>query len=305
MAQGQADVPDAIAWAYPAAKEKMPFPKLPETAEYRVKGSPLVFTGEQLNKAEDPIDWLPDEHKTMPSIVAHGDHARKIEPCGGCHAPNGQGFLEIPNIGGLPAGYIAEQLNEFAAGRRHSSVPARPPAAYMAGIAPKLTEAEIAEVASYFSSVTRKRPIVRVVESDKVPATRPHFEGWLELAAGGGTEPIGRRIVEVAEDFDRMWAGDPFVLTVAYAPPGSIARGKALTHEGAQPCASCHGANFKGMGKAPPLAGRDPHYLARALWDIKSGARSGPAVALMQAPAGRLDADQIVDVVAYLASLEP
>jgi cytochrome c553 len=87
--------------------------------------------------------------------------------------------------------------------------------------------------------------------------------------------------------------------------PGAIERGKALTHQGAQPCVSCHGADLKGKDKAPPLAGRDPHYLARALWDIKSGARSGPTVALMQKPVAGVTEDQIVDIVAYAASLAP
>ena len=41
------------------------------------------------------------------------------------------------------------------------------------------------------------------------------------------------------------------------------------------------------------------------LWDIHSGARSGPAVALMQAPAAGLSAADMTDISAYLASLKP
>lgn len=298
------ELPPSIAWAYPAAKEKMPLPELPAATQFRVAGSSLSYTGDQINKMADPVDWLPAEHPPMPSVVAHGDHERKLEACGGCHGMNGQGFLEIPNLAGLPAGYIVEQLHELASGRRHSSVADRPPAAFMAMMAGQLSETEMADAAKFFSSITQRPRLIRVIETDRAPATRAHFDGWQELAPGG-SEPLGRRIVEVAEDFDQQWAGDPHSGSVAYVPEGAIERGKALVHQGAQACVSCHGANLRGIGRAPPLAGRDPHYLARALWDIKSGARGGPAVALMQKPAARISGDQIVDIVAYLASLAP
>ena len=41
------------------------------------------------------------------------------------------------------------------------------------------------------------------------------------------------------------------------------------------------------------------------LWDIRTGARNGPAVAAMQAPAKGLSEAEITDVVAYLASRKP
>lgn len=41
------------------------------------------------------------------------------------------------------------------------------------------------------------------------------------------------------------------------------------------------------------------------LWDIRTGARRGPAVAQMVAPAAGLREGEITDVVAYLASREP
>jgi len=109
--------------------------------------------------------------------------------------------------------------------------------------------------------------------------------------------------VLVADNFDEMWAGDPLAMAVAYVPNGSVAQGKSLVAQIG--CASCHGPELKGMGDVPALAGRNPHYLARALWDIKSGARGGATVALMQKPAAALSEDQIVDVAAYLASLMP
>jgi cytochrome c553 len=280
-------IPDAIAWAYPRAPEKMPFPKLPPAATFHVEGSMLSLTGEQINAMEGQVDWLPGDHPSPPGIVLKGDKARKIVACGDCHGMNGTGFLNIPNLAGLPKAYIAEQLRELAAGRRHSSQSERQPEGYMAYIAGKLSETEVKEVAAYFSAISKHPRLVKVVETDSVPHTYAHSDGWQMLSPDGGSEPLGRRIVLVADNFDEMWAGDPLAMAVAYVPNGSVAQGKALVAQIG--CASCHGPELKGMGDVPALAGRNPHYLARALWDIKSA----------------LSEDQIVDVAAYLASLMP
>ncbi len=293
-----------IRWAYPVLKEKTPYPKLEPTVEYTVKGSIRVLTGDQLNLMDDPVDWTPSEHPVPPKIVAHDDRDRKLEACGACHGMKGQGGIDVPDIGGLPANYIAEQLHEFAKGRRRSSDPDRDVSGRMAAFASKLSESEIRDAARYFSSVTRSPLPVRVIEAERVPATRANHD-WLELVPGGVSEPIGRRVIEVAEDFNQMWIGDPNSGIEAYVPTGAIARGKALVHHGANPCITCHGPTLRGVGKVPPLAGRAPYSLARAIWDIKSGARNGAAVSLMKKPASELTADQIVDVVAYLASLTP
>jgi len=304
-AEDKGTIPPSLIWAYQVPPEKMPFPELPAAQKYRVAGSLLAYTGDQLNKMDDPVDWRPADHPTPPEIVAHGAHDRDIEACGGCHGMDGQGFLAVPNLGGLPAAYIAEQLREFAAGRRHSASLDRPGEAYMAKIAGKLSPAEVKATADYFSRITRPPFPIHVTETDTAPRTFIHHDGWQELAPEGGREPIGRRVVLVAEDFPQMWLGDPLAGATAYVPPGAIKRGEDLVRHAAQACTSCHGARLEGMGTVPPLAGRNPQYLSRQLWDIKSGARGGPAVAQMQKPAEAISADQIVDVVAYLTSLTP
>lgn len=296
---------DEPSWAYPASKDKIPFPQLPADAIFHVEGSPLSYSGDQLNKMENPVDWLPRAHPPPPGIVTEGDHARQLEPCGACHGIGGEGQMGPPSLSGLPADYIAEQLREFASGRRMSSVAGWDEAGFMIDEAKKLTEAEIEATARYFSALGRHTRPVTVIETDQAPATRPNFYGWLDLVPGAPPEPLGRRVVEVAKDLDKVLAGDPYSPIIAYVPKGAVERGKALAHLGAPPCVSCHGAGLKGMGKAPPLAGRDPHYLARALWDIKTGARRGPSVAPMQRPIAAISADQIADIVAYLASLPP
>jgi cytochrome c553 len=292
-----------LAWAYPEAAPA-PLPEAPAGAQH-VPGSKLTLTQAQVNDDANPPDWFPAEHPPAPAVVAHG-RPDGPKPCAACHLFNGEGFIGAPSLAGLSAEYIAEQVHEFQSGRRVSSEAGRPATAEMIAVARKVSDPELARAAAYYAALP-PQPWIRVVETPTVPATRPDHYGWRDLVPGGRREPIGNRIIEVPEDFARMTLEDPHSGIVAYVPPGSIARGEALVRSGhgGEPCNSCHAANLHGLGQAPPLAGRSPSYLARMLWDIKTGARGGPAVAAMQGPAGALSDADIVDVTAYLASLSP
>jgi cytochrome c553 len=293
----------SLAWAYPKAAQA-PLPEAPPGVLH-VPGSKLTFTKAQVDDDENPVDWFPDEHPLAPAIVAHAP-PKAPPPCAECHMFNGQGFLAIPNLSGLPAAYIVQQVEEFRTGRRLSWEKDRPATREMIEVAQKVSDKDLAEAAAYFAALP-KAPRYRVVEADKAPVTKPNFYGWLDITPGA-SEPIRGRDIEVAEDFPDMALGDPHTGVVVYAPPGAIARGAALVKSGGhngQPCAACHGADLRGMGDTPALAGRSAAYLARMLWDIKTGARQGPAVTAMQAPAAHLDEADIADVVAYLASLPP
>jgi cytochrome c553 len=294
---------DGLAWAYPhAAKAPMTMPSGP----FHVPGTPLTMTLAQVNDDANPPDWFPGEHPAPPPIVVH-QGPDGVTPCGACHLINGQGFLGAPNLAGLPAAYIVEQVREFRSGRRLSWETNRPATKEMIDEAKTVSDTELAQAAAYFAGLHRA-PWVRVVETDTVPKTRPDHEGWLDIDPNGGREPTKGRVIEVAEDWSRMELEDPHSGIVAYVPVGAVARGQALVQSGGKgglPCAGCHGADLKGMGAAPPLAGRSAAYLARMLWDIRTGARSGPAVAPMQAPAAGLSEADITDITAYLASLKP
>ena len=131
---------------------------------------------------------------------------------------------------------------------------------------------------------------------------------YLDLVPNGELQPIGDRIIEVPQDPARMVLEDPGSGIIDYVPPGAVRRGEALVRTGGpggQPCAGCHGSGLRGQEETPPLAGRSAAYLARMLWDMKTGARNGPAVAQMRTPAAGLTRADITDIVAYLASLRP
>jgi cytochrome c553 len=208
-------------------------------------------------------------------------------------------------LNSLPAAYIAQQMAAYKSGARTSAAPQRAPQALMIGVAKSASDEDIAAAAAYFSQLAPKQNI-RVVEASQVPRT--NVVGWVLVPTGSGQEPIGERVVEVPEDPKQFQLRDSHARFIAYVPPGSLARGEALVRTGAGrtvACAACHGDGMKGAGAVPPLAGRSPSYLARQLYDFRTGARSGESAQVMKPAVVNLTQDDIVAIVAYLASLRP
>jgi cytochrome c553 len=160
--------------------------------------------------------------------------------------------------------------------------------------------------ADYFAGLEPK-PWIRVVEAKTVPIT--HVAGYMLVPdSGGGTEPIGQRIVETPENVEQTELRDSGSGFVAYVPAGSIARGGTLVKTGGgktTPCATCHGADLEGLGPVPRLAGRSPSYLVRQLYDFQHGARAGLWSPLMQGIVRDLTPGNIVDIAAYVSSQKP
>jgi cytochrome c553 len=119
-------------------------------------------------------------------------------------------------------------------------------------------------------------------------------------------ETLGNRIVEVAEDAEATEImRDPRGGFVAYVPVGSIARGQELVATGGGKtiqCGICHGTDQKGMADIPGIAGRTASYAMRQLWDVKQGTRVSPTMLPIVA---NLSANDMLDIVAYLATLPP
>lgn len=297
--------PQPLMWAYPFVA-KQPPDSAPSGKLYTIPGSALKLTAEQADDPFNPPDWKPADHPSMPTVVAHG-RKPDIYACGLCHLTNGQGTHGSVNLAGLSSRYIIQQVQEMKSGRRRSADLRRPGMQLMVNVAIHASASDIEEAAAYFSRL-HFRPWIRVVETRSVPRTRAAYWGWLDAIPHGELEPIGQRIIELAEDRRRAGLYDPASGFVAYVPVGSLKRGEALVLNGSSatnPCGSCHGEDLRGVGDVPSLAGRCPSYLARQLWDIKSGSRGGPAVALMRAPVAQLSEADIVDITAYLASRHP
>ena len=177
----------------------------------------------------------------------------------------------------------------------------------MIELSQQITDAEIEQAASYFSALQpRKR--INVVESDTAPKT--YVAGLLWAAVETDErEPIGARIVEVPDDLLRFESRDPRSTFTAYVPIGSLARGEALVMKGGPgktiQCASCHGVDLKGLGPLPSIAGRSPSYIFRQLYDFQHGTRTGEWSPLMAQVVANLDEQDLLAIVAYLASRDP
>jgi len=71
------------------------------------------------------------------------------------------------------------------------------------------------------------------------------------------------------------------------------------------PCAICHGADLRGLGPVPALAGRSPSYIVRQLYDMRHGVRNGLWAELMKAVVAQLSEEDMVAIAAYTASRAP
>lgn len=271
-----------------------------------VPGSEVEFVFTNPRNLYQPPDWHPEDHPPMPDIVARGREP-VVFACGYCHLPNGQGRPENASLAGLPEAYFKQQMADWRAGLRKSSEPLHGPASNMQAIGLNATEAEVDAAAAYFSSL-EPRQWIRVVETDTVPETV--VAGWMYVEQpGGGSEAIGYRILEMPEDLELTEMRDDRSGFIAYVPTGSVARGQDLVTNGvdgpATVCTTCHGPDLRGLGPVPPLAGRSPSYLARQLYDFQVGNRRGLWSPLMAQTVAGLSTEDIVALVAYLASLDP
>ena len=292
-------------WAYPVNPPGRP--PIPDDGKTQcVPDSTVALTRTQIAAITTQVpDWHPEEHPAMPAIVAKG-RAPQVFACGYCHLPNGAGRPENASLAGLTAAYITQQTLAFRSGDRPGSEPARLPQTIMIALAKGATDAELAEAAAYFAAL-KPASFVKVVETADVPKTV--VDGWmLTRAPAGGMEPIGNRIVEIAEDFERFENRDSRTPYVAFVPVGSLKRGADLVATGGGktlPCTACHGPELKGQVDVPRLAGRSPSYLIRQLHDLQHSTRRGKATELMQLVVANLTEADMVALGAYLASREP
>ena len=307
-------------WAYtvapPAAPgaAATPAAAAPDESPKTLPGSSAAFTTTQVRNAFDVADWQPGDHPAMPEIVKNGRRP-DVRACGYCHMPNGQGRPENGPLAGLPAAYFVQQMADFKSGARKTSEPRMGPPNAMIAIAKAATEEDAKAAAEYFASFQFK-PWIRVVEAASVPKTR--VSGMLIPVEPAAMEPIGQRIIEVPENVARTELRDPRSGFIAYVPPGSIKKGAELVKTGGDKvvqgqiargntvqCGICHGADLRGLGNVPPIAGRSPSYTVRQLYDMQKGNRNGPGAQLMKAVVADLSLDDMIAIAAYTASQAP
>jgi len=290
-----------LGWAFPVADKVQP-PRGDPSAPVKVAGSGKSYTEAQVDDLMNPPDWFPEEHPAMPSIVTKGEG--DVRACDSCHLPNGMGHPESATLAGFTATYIVRQMAEMKSGARKTG-------GIMDAIAKAISDEDARQAAEYFASL-KPFPYIKVVEAATVPRSYVAQGGMRLPLPSGGQEPLGQRIIVLPEDPERIMARDPHgSATIAYVPPGSIATGKELVTTGAAgktiSCTACHGESLKGsaLGDVPRIAGLQPIYIFRQMYDIQHWTRTGESAELMRAPVMNLSEDDMIAISAFVGSLAP
>jgi cytochrome c553 len=291
-----AGLPD---WAFNIPDKIQPTAVRPEGI-VRAPGSAKEYDAATIAGNANPPDWFPEEHPPAPRSVKGGPGITLA--CGSCHLMSGQGHPESADIAGMPAEYLIRQMAYYKSGARKDD-------ARMGPLAKATSDEDVREAAEYFAAL-KPAVWVKVIETATPPKTFIATAGrHRQLHPDGGTEPIGRRILEIPADPLRTEIRDPHSGFIAYVPPGSIARGEALVKGEASAttvqCAICHGEALRGLGEVPRLAGLQPLYIARQLFDMRYGSSAGKAAELMKPVVTHLSDDDIIAISSYLGSLPP
>src|SRR5688572_12658184 len=301
QAQTPLTIPNGLpSWAFNIPDKVQP-PRAEVTGPIRLPGSTKEIDATKVGNNATPPDWFPDEHPPAPRIVK-GEAGVALPACGACHLMSGQGHPESADIAGLPVEYFVRQMQYFKSGARKEET-------RMGPIARAVSDEDVRQAAEYFAAI-KPIPFVKVIETATPPKTFVSIAARHRLISpGGGTEPIGRRIIQIPEDPTRTDFRDPHSGFLAYVPPGSIAKGEALVKTGGAgktiSCGICHGDDLKGLGEVPRLAGLQPVYIARQLITMQNGTSAGTAAALMKKAVAKLSEDDIISISAYLGSLPP
>lgn len=291
----------APGWAFPS-RDQVPQSLRPEEPGFlMVPGSSKTYTQVQIDDPFNPPDWFPGEHPSMPQVVARGG-GKDVRACANCHLTTGMGHPESAIITGFSILYFMRQMADMKNGDRKTG-------GIMDTIARAASDEEAQEAAEYFSSL-KPFPYIKVVETETVEKSYVERGGMRLRSPSGGTEPLGKRIIVLPEDEERIMRRDPHgSVTTAYVPVGSIARGQELATTGSSgktlSCGICHGPTLQGTGPVPRIAGLQPIYIFRQLYSFQNRSRTGGSALLMVPVVANLSEDDMIAISAYVGSLAP
>ena len=292
------DATKDMSWAYPVPDKN--FPPMDEAAPRHVPDSSKTYTLKEIDNLMNPPDWYPEDHPAAPQVVTHGD-TQGVLACGSCHLMSGAGHPESADLRGFPPEYIERELADFKSLARNDH-------GRMISISKNLSDDDAKQAADYFSSM-KPTQWVEVKEARTVPKSIVDGGRMRLPVPGGGTEPIGDRIIEMPDNPDLVLDRDPRSGFTAYVPVGSIAKGEKLATTGGAgktiQCSICHGENLTGLGEVPRIAGLHPIYIVRQLHNFQNGDRNGKSSALMKGVVAKLSDDDIIALAAYVSSKQP
>jgi cytochrome c553 len=293
-------------WAFPFGEQVAQSLRKEELGPLKIPGSAKTYTQAQIDDGFNPPDWFPDEHPPMPQVVARGG-GKDVRACANCHLTTGMGHPESAIVTGFSVPYFMRQIEDMKSGDRRTG-------GIMDTISKAMSEEDVRQAAEYFASLN-PFPYIKVVETETVEKSYVERGGMRLRAPSSGTEPLGKRIIILPEDEERIMRRDPHgSVTIAHVPVGSIAKGKELVTMGGSGktvgCAACHGANLQGAdgpgaGNAPRIAGLQPIYIFRQLYSFQNNSRAGASAVLMKPVVAKLTEDDMIAISAYLGSLAP
>jgi len=293
-------------WAFPFGEQVAQSLRKEELGPLKIPGSARTYTQAQIDDGFNPPDWFPDEHPPMPQVVARGG-GKDVRACANCHLTTGMGHPESAIVTGFSVPYFMRQIEDMKSGDRRTG-------GIMDTISKAMSEEDVRQASEYFASL-KPFPYIKVVETETVEKSYVERGGMRLRAPSSGTEPLGKRIIVLPEDEERIMRRDPHgSVTIAHVPVGSIAKGKELVTMGGSGktvgCAACHGANLQGAdgpgaGNAPRIAGLQPIYIFRQLYSFQNNSRAGASAVLMKPVVAKLTEDDMIAISAYLGSLAP
>ena len=293
-------------WAFPFGEQVAQSLRKEEPGPLKIPESAKTYTQAQIDDGFNPPDWFPDEHPPMPQVVARGG-GKDVRACANCHLTTGMGHPESAIVTGFSVPYFVRQIEDMKSGDRRTG-------GIMDTISKAMSEEDVRQAAEYFASL-KPFPYIKVVETETVEKSYVERGGMRLRATSSGTEPLGKRIIVLPEDEERIMRRDPHgSVTIAHVPVGSIAKGKELVTMGGSGktvgCTACHGANLQGAdgpgaGDAPRIAGLQPIYIFRQLYSFQNNSRAGSSAVLMKPVVAKLTEDDMIAISAYLGSLAP
>jgi cytochrome c553 len=298
----QAPAGKDLLWAYPVASAVVLKPPVPEIhGPQQIEGSSRSYTQQELDLINIAVDWFPDSHAPMPTIVRDGS-ANGGFACGSCHLATGMGHPESGDVQGLTPQYFIQAMEDYRTGVRKDPI-------RMTAISKATSEQDVREAAAWFATLEPVAGWSKVEERGMVPKTYLGQGRMRHVDKDApGMEPIGNRIITLPEDARKAIQRDPRTGAgfVSYVPPGSLASGKALAGGGngkTIDCTICHGEGLKGSGDVPRIAGVHPIYLVRQLYNFQTGVNNSAGAQLMKRVVANLTDEDIVALSAYAGSL--
>lgn len=192
----------------------------------------------------------------------------KSSSCAGCHGEDGNSMMPtFPKLAQQHSSYLIKQLQAFKEGSRIDPV--------MAPMAMALSDADMADLAAYYSSQT--------ISANPEPTLPPD---------DSNDEPVDENKAKEAMQ-------------------AILAKGSNLYRNGnlgsaVSACIACHGPSGEGNKPAnfPALHSQHADYLIKALSDFKSGARSKNADNMMVMIAKKMSDEEIKAVAYHISTMK-